>query len=77
MMIYFIVPEGKFVVDTVPSIALQDSKKKKRQFTAKRKHKQILHTLCMALHITYSIEHIKSLYGPTYYILHRTHKNYS
>jgi len=34
--IYFIVPEGKFVVDTVHSVALQDSKK--RQFTAKKEN---------------------------------------
>jgi len=32
---------------------------KKTIHSKKRKHKQILHTLYMALHITYSMEHIK------------------
>jgi len=42
--IYFIVPEGKFVLDTVHSVALQDSTKDNSQKKTKKNTTDIAHS---------------------------------
>jgi len=61
--IYFIVPEGKFVLDTVHSVALQDSTKDNSQQKGNTHNRYCTLSIwpeIHSLHIAYSIAHIKN-----------------